>query len=785
MTRQLRLASGVQTDVGRKRERNQDNVTSYVPTDPETLAERGALFVVCDGMGGHAAGEVASELGVNTIREVYFASQGQDVISSIAQSVKSANDAIYSLARARTEYSGMGTTCVTLVIAGGRAYIVNIGDSRAYIIRDGDMRQVTQDHSWVAEQVRIGLLTEEQARVHAHRNVITRSLGTQPNITADLFVETLRDGDRVLMCSDGLHGYVEEAAIKQEVLTQSSADEAVKNLIDMANANGGPDNISAIVVDILEAPEVSGPIPLPDNADEPIEEGATQPLPVPASVTPAAAAAAAATTTATTTALKAAKPAKRVRRRRELYALRFLEAVAILLVLFAGWYVAFGPLAAQRAVNQQAQDRLTSARRLIQQASSQPPSQALTALAQARTLALTEANDTAIDPSVKSQAQSLLTQELAPAVQQALQRYNTAALIVPVKGTSTVPFSISCATPTSSAPTAITSMSGLVPVSTSAGKPALVSGQQPIYFISGGSLYEALIPVDVNNTPTAGTTSCALVAVKGVSSFLSIAADGATAYALAQDAAGGYSVISVETDPVVNGAPTMKTTTLFTVPVTQETPTHLAVAGANFFVSYASGATTPFGVWLFNGQPKTPGGPATSAQTISLPAAAASLLAANNSLYILLNNGAIGQLDPTHIYASLAVVAQPPAATIDPSTYTSATPVPTVQNTDATPTSAVTSTPTIGEVFTADANLAADPLMPSHVLLSDPAHDRVLGLGTNTNAPGVTLLSQYVYSAPIANVGVLAVTGSGTTLNAFAWSDGKLLTFPVPESTHS
>ena len=222
MTRQLRLAFGIKTDVGRKRERNQDNVTHLVPSDAKILEERGALFVVCDGMGGHAAGEVAAELGVGTIREVYFASEGQDVITSIAQAIKAANDAIYSLARAHTEYGGMGTTCVTLVIAGGRAYIVNIGDSRAYIIRDGEMRQVTQDHSWVGEQVRMGLLTEEQARVHAHRNVITRSLGTMPNITADLFVETLRDGDRVLLCSDGLHGYVEEKAIMQEVVTQES-----------------------------------------------------------------------------------------------------------------------------------------------------------------------------------------------------------------------------------------------------------------------------------------------------------------------------------------------------------------------------------------------------------------------------------------------------------------------------------------------------------------------------------------------------------------------------------
>src|SRR5260370_20168052 len=107
------------------------------------------------------------------------------------------------------------------------------------------MRQVTQDHSWVAEQVRAGVLTEEQARTHAHRNVITRSLGTQPTVTADLFIETLAEGDRMLLCSDGLHGYVEEAAIERELLRHDQPDDGVQALIDMANDNGGPDHVTA------------------------------------------------------------------------------------------------------------------------------------------------------------------------------------------------------------------------------------------------------------------------------------------------------------------------------------------------------------------------------------------------------------------------------------------------------------------------------------------------------------------------------------------------------------
>jgi serine/threonine protein phosphatase PrpC len=808
LTRQLRLAYGIQTDVGRKRERNQDNVTSKVPEETDVLEERGALFVVCDGMGGHAAGEVAAELGVRTIREVYFASQGQDVITSIAQAIKAANDAIYTLARNHTEYSGMGTTCVTLVIMGGRAYIVNIGDSRGYIIRDGQLRQVTQDHSWVAEQVRIGLLTEEQARVHAHRNVITRSLGTQPSITADLFVETLKEGDRILLCSDGLHGYVEEAAISQEVVTQSDAETAVHDLIDMANANGGPDNISAIVVDVLEAPEVTGPVPLPPNATEAIEEGTTQPLPVPPGMAPAASAAAAsaaaqsaALTAASATQAKSGKPRAK-RSRGGLVALRLLEIAALLLVLFTGWYVGFGPLATQRAANQRAQDNLAAARHMIQVSSTQMPTTALKSLAQARTLALTDVNNPTIDSSVKSQAQALLTQELAPAVQQALQRYNTAALITTTPVNNAISYSINCVSPNQTAAEPLTAISGMAPVQAAAGQPALVPGSQQVVFVlSGGALYETLIPVDSSNKPVTGATVCAPVTVKGVGAFVAIAIDGATVYALAQQAAGGYSVVSVDATGLTNNTPTNKASVLFTIPVAQESPTHLAVAGKSIYVSFAGGATTPFGVWLFNGQPKTPGGSVTPAQTVTLPAAAASLLTANNSLYMLLADGTLGQLDVAHLYTTLAVIVTPPATVTDPATYTSATPVPTPSSptvTAATVTPAATSpasgtpsptatpsNPTVGATFGQGATLAADPLAPNNLLLSDPASNRIIRLATSTTGPGVGVVGQYVYSAPIGQVGEVAMTSAGSALNAYVWTNAHLVTFPLPETTPS
>lgn len=766
MSRQLRLAYGVKTDVGRRRERNQDNVTKFVPTDPKILEDHGALFVVCDGMGGHAAGEVAAEKGVSVIREVYFATEGQDVITSIAQAIKAANDAIYALAHSHTEYSGMGTTCVTLVIAGGRAYIVNIGDSRAYIVRDGEMRQVTQDHSWVGEQVRMGLLTEEQARVHAHRNVITRSLGTQPNITADLFVETLHDDDRILLCSDGLHGYVEEKAIMQEVVTQTDPEVAVQNLIDMANANGGPDNISAIVVDILEAPEVAGPIPLPANTVEAIEEGTTQPLPVPTEVAQAATAIAP-IVTATPAPSAASRPARPPRKRSNLLVLRMLEVAALLAVIAGGWYFGFGPPAAQRAANQQAQTRLANARQIIQRANSETPTAALQSLAQARAIALTEASDTSLDPSVRSQAQTLLDQQLAPAVQQALQRYNTAALITQASVNPAVAFTFNCPTPTSSTPAPITATSGLAPVSPATGKPAFVAGQQVVFFISGGALYEGLIPVDAQNTPVSGETKCAPVAVKGVSSYISVITNGPAAFALAQLATGRYSVISVKPGALSSsGALTMTTATYLALPAISATLTHLAASGSALYFTFVSGSS--FGIWYFNGLPKSK--PLTS----SLPAAATSIVSINRTLYLLLANGELGQLDGALNFMPLVVAATPPATSANPESYTAATPVPTPQNTAATP------TPSIGVTFDSGAEIFPDPLQSSQFLLSDPATKRILRLQTAANGPGVGLIGQYVYGDALNGVGDITMTGQGATLNTYAWTNAQLVTFTLP-----
>ncbi len=251
MAKQLRLDVAQLTDVGRKREHNEDNMAYVIPKDPQVMTKKGALFIVADGMGGHAAGEVASEIAVDTVSNTYYQDDSEDVAASLLQAIKRANALIHQRAAENMLRSGMGTTCVAAVLRGNMAYIANVGDSRAYFMRNGQVKQVSQDHSWVAEQVRAGLLTDDQARTHAQRNVITRCLGTQADVDIDIFTEELREGDSLVLCTDGLSGLVSDDEI-QRIVEQYVPQESVYHLIERANSNGGPDNITAIVLRVLE-----------------------------------------------------------------------------------------------------------------------------------------------------------------------------------------------------------------------------------------------------------------------------------------------------------------------------------------------------------------------------------------------------------------------------------------------------------------------------------------------------------------------------------------------------
>src|SRR5438477_10665942 len=159
-------------------------------------------------MGGQAAGEVANEIEIYTVSNMYYQDDSDEVATSLLQAIKRANSLIHQRAAENMLRSGMGTTCVAAVLRGNMAYIANVGDSRAYLVRNGQVKQVSQDHSWVAEQVRAGLLTEDQARTHAQRNVITRCLGTQADVEIDVFPEQLEEGDSLILCTDGLSGLV-------------------------------------------------------------------------------------------------------------------------------------------------------------------------------------------------------------------------------------------------------------------------------------------------------------------------------------------------------------------------------------------------------------------------------------------------------------------------------------------------------------------------------------------------------------------------------------------------
>ena len=251
MSKQLRLDVAQLTDVGRKRPHNEDNMAYVIPKDPQVMTKKGALFIVADGMGGHAAGEVASEIAVDTVSYAYYQEDDDDIAVSLVHAIKRANTLIHQRAAENMLRSGMGTTCVAGVLRGGTAYIANVGDSRTYLVRKGQVRQISQDHSWVAEQVRVGLLTEEQARSHAQRNVITRCLGTQADVEVDIFAEELEEGDSFILCSDGLSGFVTDDDLRA-IVNQYVPQESVYHLVERANENGGPDNITAIVVRVQE-----------------------------------------------------------------------------------------------------------------------------------------------------------------------------------------------------------------------------------------------------------------------------------------------------------------------------------------------------------------------------------------------------------------------------------------------------------------------------------------------------------------------------------------------------
>ncbi|BCM92917.1 serine/threonine phosphatase stp [Abditibacteriota bacterium] len=239
------------TDVGCVRELNEDSVYVLRPDSPEKRAQKGVLVVVCDGMGGHAGGEVASQLAVTTIAERYMNSS-QPVAPALRAALLAANHAILEKAKRDSSLKGMGTTGTALVLRGSQAYYAHVGDSRLYLVRGGSIYQMSEEHSAVMEMVRRGLISPEEARGHPQKNVILRAIGTQPQVEVALWDEPfpLRAGDKWILCSDGLSDLVEDDELLVAV-NLHGLDAAGDSLVAMARSRGGHDNISVIIVEVL------------------------------------------------------------------------------------------------------------------------------------------------------------------------------------------------------------------------------------------------------------------------------------------------------------------------------------------------------------------------------------------------------------------------------------------------------------------------------------------------------------------------------------------------------
>lgn len=232
------------TDVGSARKVNQDYF--YVSTEP--VGNLPNVFIVADGMGGHKAGDVASREAVDIILKCIEETTGNDPVSTIEKAIEAANEGLMKKANSEPELNGMGTTLVLSTIYKDIVYIANIGDSRLYVIND-EIRQITRDHSYVQEMISLGKLDKASAKNHERKNVLTRALGVDKGTMADFFEIRYEEGSRILLCSDGLTNMVEDEEIRNIVRSEDNIEDAVNRLIEIANKNGGMDNITTVLIE--------------------------------------------------------------------------------------------------------------------------------------------------------------------------------------------------------------------------------------------------------------------------------------------------------------------------------------------------------------------------------------------------------------------------------------------------------------------------------------------------------------------------------------------------------
>ena len=243
------------TDTGMVRDHNEDALL---------LDEGLGLFAVADGMGGHQGGEIASRMAIEILKDgvsrvlaggALVGAMDRNVSSAaniLLSSIRLANLAIFEAAGSNPVWRGMGTTIVALLVSEGRAAIAHVGDSRLYLLRNKKIHQITDDHSMVADQLRKGLISKEEARCSTRKNIITRALGQSADVAIDLHEISLQDGDRLLLCSDGLSGMLLDEEIVALISSRSTPQAACRDLVEQANARGGVDNITALLLFISQ-----------------------------------------------------------------------------------------------------------------------------------------------------------------------------------------------------------------------------------------------------------------------------------------------------------------------------------------------------------------------------------------------------------------------------------------------------------------------------------------------------------------------------------------------------
>lgn len=256
----------VQSDVGCIRQNNEDSGRFTRPQDSELLRRKGYLAIVADGMGGHASGEVASQMAVEIISREYYAFQGS-VSQSLEHAFKTANRQIYEKAQQNASMHNMGTTCTAVVVKSNKVFYAHVGDSRFYHLKDNTLHQISEDHTWVQEMLRRKEISPEAAATHPDRNMLINAMGTKKDTSFDVAqsVLVLEANDRLLMCSDGLYDYFNSAELTN-LLTKSPLHKASQALIQQAKMRGGADNITVILLE------------LPQTEEEIIDEKATKEL---------------------------------------------------------------------------------------------------------------------------------------------------------------------------------------------------------------------------------------------------------------------------------------------------------------------------------------------------------------------------------------------------------------------------------------------------------------------------------------------------------------------------